>query len=45
MTMALRIAWYKVHRPAAYYCAYYRSGGLLRREDPRRNAGSHPRPL
>lgn len=23
VTMALRIAWYKVHRPAAYYCAYY----------------------
>ena len=21
--MALRIAWYKVYRPAAYYCAYY----------------------
>lgn len=23
VTMALRIAWYKVYRPAAYYCAYY----------------------
>ena len=23
VTMALRIAWYKVHRPAAYYCAYF----------------------
>ena len=23
VTMALRVAWYKVHRPAAYYCAYY----------------------
>ncbi len=23
VTMALRIAWYKVYRPAAYYCAYF----------------------
>ena len=23
VTMSLRVAWYKVYRPAAYYCAYY----------------------
>jgi len=23
VTMALRVAWYKVHRPLAYYCAYF----------------------
>ena len=23
VTMALRMAWYKVHRPLAYYCAYF----------------------
>ncbi len=23
VTMALRIAWYKVHKPLAYYCAYF----------------------
>ena len=23
VTMSLRVAWYKVHRPAAYYCAYF----------------------
>lgn len=23
VTMSLRVAWYKVHRPSAYYCAYF----------------------
>ena len=23
MTMALRVAWFKVHEPLAYYCAYF----------------------
>ena len=23
VTMALRVAWFKVHQPLAYYCAYF----------------------